>query len=180
MKSTIEIIKEVSKKFEKELKDENINNHILVSHSQLKGMRNILNKFGITKALCKTKPTNRYINKALSEALYSELKKHKKTIGCKNMRDLTTEYINSKIVKQIEAQNFTNNKKLIYLTEISFSSRKLSQFLTTNGFTTVDIKNKNKSFISVELKNFIENELIKDEIFKELFYTQIQTNNKEK
>ncbi|CCN46007.1 hypothetical protein MADA3029_740052 [Vibrio nigripulchritudo MADA3029] len=178
-KSTIEIIRDVARRFEKELKQKNINDFVLVSHTNLKPMRNVLTKLGYTTALYKTKPTNRYIHKGFSQALYEELQNHSKSLNCKSIQHLNTEYVNSKIVRLIRLQNFTEKSELTYLNDISFSSRKLSQFLVSNGFTNVDPKNKNKSFISVDLKHFIEKELIKDEIFKELFFTQTISNNKE-
>ncbi|MCY9804424.1 hypothetical protein OTK51_13400 [Vibrio scophthalmi] len=178
-KSTIEIIREVAEKFKVELREKNVNDYVLISHTNLKSMRKILSSFGYTVALHQTKPTNRYIHKGFSEALYEELQNQSKSLHSKNMMSLNTEYVNSKIVNQIKAQNFSNENELVYLTDISFSSRKLSQFLTKNGFTKTDPKNKNKNFISIDLQNFIERELIKDEIFKALFYTPIKSNKEE-
>ncbi|EMR36936.1 hypothetical protein [Vibrio harveyi] len=173
-KSTIEIIRGVASRFEKELRHKDINDFVLVSHTNLKPMRIILNKLGYTVALYKSKPTNKYIHKGFSEALHEELQNHSKSLNCKSIQHLNTEYVNSKIVRLIRSQNFAEESELTYLNNISFSSRKLSQFLIGNGFTIVDPKNKNKSFISLELQHFIENELIKDEIFKELFFTPIK------
>ena len=98
-KSTIEIIREVSSRFKKELKQKNINDFVLVSHTNLKPMRNVLTKLGYTTALHKTKPTNKYIHKGFSQALYEELQNHSKSLNCKTIQHLNTEYVNSKIVR---------------------------------------------------------------------------------
>ncbi len=183
-KSIIEIIREKLSKFENEMREAKPEDFVLVSHTDLKSMRVVLNKLGCTVALHTSKPTNRYIHKGFAKALYQALKDHptyqlrcapNAPYACQAlMRNLKSEYVNVTILNKIKLLKFHRKRgKQVVLCDIKNYSTKLNRYLSNNNQTKYSYDSEragNRTSINVKLKQFIDEVLIDDDIFREMFF----------